>query len=246
MAASGTVPGVKGWEGRPNGWEGQPPRAPTLSLGRQEAHGLAPLAPGALVALLLIHGVLRGGHLDTQPGLIGGTRVQFSSLEGEPGHPNNVTLVPGTLGVEDNQQLLRVRRGPPALEDVHTHTEAHSPHACAHGTHIYTHEHTHRHTPTLLPACSLAHAHTNTLTTLATRIHIGIACEHSHTSCSGIPQAHSDTDMQTCVCVHTCPLGSGHLPSHSPPVSLSLCGRRRDRGPSRPARALPPKPPPAS
>lgn len=73
-----------------------------MSVGRGEAHGLAPLAPVALIALLLHDLILQGGHLDTQPGLIGETRVQFHSFKDEPGHPNNVILVPGRLWVENN------------------------------------------------------------------------------------------------------------------------------------------------
>ena len=94
------VPGG-GRGGMPGGGEA-PPRplkaaAPTLSLGGVEAGGLAPVTPRALVALLLRHRILQCGHLDTQPGLIGGTRVQFSGFKFEPGHPNDVILVPSPL-----------------------------------------------------------------------------------------------------------------------------------------------------
>lgn len=73
-------------------------RATTTSYpGRAEAHGLAPLTPQALKALLLCHFILRCGHLDTQPGLIAGARVQLNSFQDEPGHPKNAILVPGLL-----------------------------------------------------------------------------------------------------------------------------------------------------
>lgn len=89
VTAAGTVPGKGGRAAA---------QAPTLSAGRREAHGLAPLAPGALVALLLGQGVLQVGHLHAQPGLVGGPGVQLHGLQGEPGHPHNVVPVPGPLG----------------------------------------------------------------------------------------------------------------------------------------------------
>lgn len=95
----------KGREGTTNRGEqaqsgppkGGSPAAPTLSLGGGEAHRLAPLTPLALVAFLLCNVILQSGHLDTQPGLIGGTRVHLDSFEEEPGYPNHVILVPGPL-----------------------------------------------------------------------------------------------------------------------------------------------------
>lgn len=95
------------------------PAAPTLSLGRGEAHRLAPLTPLALVAFLLCDVTLWSGHLDTQPGLIGGTRVHLDSFEDEPGYPNYVILVPGPLWGEElavAERRTRAQRGTlPAL-----------------------------------------------------------------------------------------------------------------------------------
>lgn len=100
---------VKGWEGATNrGGEPQPRppegsshTVPTLSLERREEHGLAPLAPLALVALLLRDSILRGDQLDAQPGLVGGTAAQLDSFKGELGHPSDVALVLGLLWGEE-------------------------------------------------------------------------------------------------------------------------------------------------
>lgn len=50
-----------------------------------------------MVLLLLHYLILQCSHLDTQPGLIAGTRVQFDSFKGELGHPDNVIPVLGLL-----------------------------------------------------------------------------------------------------------------------------------------------------
>ena len=73
--------------------------APTSSAGGGKAGRLAPVTPHALVSLLLRHLALQGGHLDTQPGLIGRTGVQLGGFKFEPGHPNDVILVPSPLGM---------------------------------------------------------------------------------------------------------------------------------------------------
>lgn len=100
---------VKGWEGatdrggeaHPRFLEGGSHTAPTLSLEGREGHGLAPLAPLALVALLLHDSIFRGDQLDAQPGLVGGTVAQLDSFKGETGHPSDVALVLGLLWGEE-------------------------------------------------------------------------------------------------------------------------------------------------
>lgn len=77
-------------------WEGDPfLRQGSRETGSTQTGSIR--ASLALMVLLLHYFILQCSHLDTQPGLIAGTRVQFNSFKGELGHPDDVIPVLGLL-----------------------------------------------------------------------------------------------------------------------------------------------------
>jgi hypothetical protein len=120
--------------------------APTLSpLGRRKGHGLAPLTPMALIIFpLCLVLITLQSHLDTQPGLVDGTRIQFDGFKDEPGHSNDTVLVPGLLqGCGHLTEFGVLENGHTCTnKPAHTHSWVQ-----AHTHHIYTPHPVYIHSP---------------------------------------------------------------------------------------------------